>query len=195
MKKPTATNQKSEKAMKLISLNNPVVRDLNVDVDLPKKYTSVQLKQMIDAAGGTYKFVQTYLTLSAAKTIDVNKGYLTAVGCNSFFPTEPVIDFPFGSSDFSGKVEVWLTNVKNGDSFTVQFRVSVGFAPGKSGEWRIGSSDTQSHFVAMVPVYQSIDFYIPPITSGMNMSLITLESKFNSDGMWTFKDVIVTKLQ
>lgn len=195
MKKPTATHLKSVKAMKLISLNHPVVRDLHTDVELPKKYTSAQLKQLVATAGGTYKYVQPYLTLSAAKTIDASKGYLTAAGCNSFFPTEPVIDFPWGGTGFSGKMEVWLTNVKNGDSFTVQFRVSVGFSPGKSGQWRIGSSDTQAHFVDMVPVFQSLDFYIPPITNGMNMSLLTLESNFNSDGMWTFKDVIITKLQ
>lgn len=195
MKNPSDAKPAPAKSMKLISLNIPQVKDIHVDPDQPKKYTSAQLKQMVTAAGGTYKIVQPYLTLSAAKTIDSNKGYLNAIGCNSFFPTEPVIDFPFGDTGFSGKVEVWLTDVKAGDSFTVQFRVSVGFSPGKSGQWRIGSSDTQAHFVDMVPVFQSIDFYIPPVNNGTNMSLITLESKFNSDGMWTFKDVIITKLK
>lgn len=157
--------------------------------DLPVKYTIKQWKDLVAEAYDPPKAIIPYLTLSAAKLLDSGKGWIEAVGCRTIFPTNPVIDFQ--TTNFNGKISLWLDNLNVGDSFTVQFRVVCGL----QGEWRISSSETPHIDTPIIPVFQSIDFFIPPVDSDSTMMLVELEPTFTDDyGFWSFKDVIVNKV-
>lgn len=130
-----------------------------------------------------------YLTLSAAATKVKDKGWLNAINCRNMFADGPNIDF-LPQDSFGGKIEVWMENVSQGDSFTVQFRVVCGY----NGNWKISSSETSQFQTAIVPVSQSIDFLIPPVSTNYGLVLITLEPLFSGSGSWVFNDVIINKI-
>lgn len=135
------------------------------------------------------KAMAAHLVLSAANT-KTSKGYLNAINCRNVFPDGPNIDFLPQDLSFGGKIEVWMQNVEVGESFTVQFRVTCAYA----GNWEISSSETAKFLTPIVPVAQSIDFYIPPVTTSYGLVLIAFEPLFANGGSWVFHDVIINKI-
>lgn len=157
---------------------------------LPAKRNFKAIGDLLVASG--YKFPKAmapYLFLNAAHTKVTDKGWLNAVNCRNFFADGPNIDF-VPQDSFGGKIEVWMENVTQGDSFTVQFRVICGSA----GNWKISSSETTQYQTPMGPVSQSIDFLIPPVTSNYGLVLISLEALFSSYGSWVFHDITINKI-
>jgi len=154
------------------------------------KHTYKALGDLVAAeTGSTPKAIGSYLVLSASNTKTNNKGWLNAINCRNMFADGPNIDF-LPQDSFGGKIEVWMENVAVGDSFTVQFRVVCGY----NGSWKISSSETAQYQTAIVPVSQSIDFYIPPVTNNYGLVLIALEPIFSNYGSWVFHDVIINKV-
>ena len=160
-------------------------------ITLPAKRSPKAVADMLKAE---YKKVPTavmnYLVLSAANTRVPPKGWLNAINCRNIFPEGPNIDF-IPQESFGGKVEIWLDNVVEGDSFVIQFRVVCGY----NGNWKISSSETAQFLTPINPVSQSIDFFIPPVDANYGMVLIALEPLFASYGSWVFNDVIINKVE
>lgn len=136
------------------------------------------------------QLIQPYLRLSAAKTMDGNKGYINAIGCRTMYPGNPSINFVPHPDDFSGKIELWMTNVEEGDSFAISFRVMCAYP----GQWKLSSSETAHQFINIAPVFQSVDFFIPAIKNDFGMALIIIEPEFSNYGSWTFTDVTVRRV-
>ena len=134
--------------------------------------------------------IQPYLRLSAAKTTDSNKGYINAIACRTVFPGNPSINFVPQPGDSSGKIELWMTDVEEGDSFAISFRVMCAYP----GQWKISSSETAKQYVNISPVFQSVDFFIPAIKNDFGMALIVIEPEFSNYGSWTFTDVTVRRV-
>jgi hypothetical protein len=131
-----------------------------------------------------------HLVLSAANTKTANKGWLNAINCRNVFAEGPNIDF-LPQDSFGGKIEVWMENIEQGDSFSVQFRVVCGY----NGNWKVSCSDASPIQTPIVPVFQNIDFFIPPVDNDYGMVLIALEPLFNNNGAsWVFNDVVVRKV-
>lgn len=168
------------------------LKDNNTElpVDLPAKMTTRELKAKLSVV---YKkmpsVIVPYLQLSAAKTKVSDKGYINAIGCRSIFPEGPNIDFVPNDS-FGGTLELWMLNLMKGDSFAVSFRVVCGH----QGTWKISSSETAAIETAIVPAFQTIEFFIPQIDNDYGMALIKLEPQFAGYGSWVFKDVTVQKV-
>lgn len=187
MKSKQTRASKSGK-LTLVSLEtNTVQRKLNPTAKRNVKAVADQIK-------ATFKkkpqMVQNYLTLSAANTRVTGKGWLNAINCRNVFPEGPNIDF-LPQDSFGGKIEVWLDNIVEGDSFHFQFRVTCG----SYGNWEISSSETAKILTPINPVAQSIDFFIPPVEADYGMALIALEPIFNNYGFWVFHDVIINKVE
>ena len=160
-------------------------------LELSNKHDFKAWGDMLAEAGHELpKAIVPYLTLHAGNTKVNNKGWLNAINCRNMFAEGPNIDFIPPDNSFGGKIEVWMENVTQGDSFTIQFRVTCGSA----GNWKIASSETAQFQTPIGPVMQSIDFYIPPVTSDYGLVLITLEPIFTNSGFWVFHDAIVNKL-
>jgi hypothetical protein len=130
-----------------------------------------------------------YLTLHAGNTKVTDKGWLNAINCRNMFAEGPNIDF-IPQESFGGKIEVWMENVQQNDSFHVQFRVTCGY----NGNWEVSSSETAKITIGINPVQQSIDLFIPPVNTDYGLVLIALEAVFNNGGSWVFHDVIINKL-
>lgn len=159
-------------------------------ISLPAKRNLKKISDLVKAGfKKSPKVIVPYLTLSAAATKVSDKGFLNAINCRNMFPDGPNIDF-VPQDSFGGKVEVWMKNVVQGDSFTVQFRVVCGYA----GNWKISSSETAQYQTPITPVSQSIDFFIPPVTKDYGLVLISLEPLFTNYGSWVFHDVIFQKI-
>lgn len=143
-----------------------------------------------EITGFAPNIIKPYLRLSAAKTMDGNKGYINAIGCRTLFPGNPSINFVPHPNDFSGKLELWMTDVQQGDSFAISFRVMCGYP----GQWKIASSETTHQFVNIAPVFQSVDLFIPEIKNDFGMALIFIEPEFSDYGSWSFTDVTVRRV-
>jgi len=170
----------------------PLATPRNLETkNLPKETTTRELKDaIISVYDKIPELFKPYLKLSAAKTMDVGKGYINAIGCRNMFPDGPNIDFVPQANDFSGKIEVWMLDVTKGESYSVSFRVICGYA----GQWEIRSSETNVQYQNIGPVYQNIDFFIPSVKNDFGMALITLEPNFTAYGSWIFKDVTIRKV-
>lgn len=170
---------------------------VQLDVNANQRKINLPVKRNLKALGDLVKAgykklpkaILPYLTLSAAATKVSGKGWLNAINCRNIFSEGPNIDF-VPQDSFGGKIEVWMENVAQGDSFAIQFRVVCG----SSGNWKISSSETAQFQTAINPVSQSIDFFIPPVDADYGLVLITLEPIFNNYGSWVFHDVIVNKV-
>jgi len=161
------------------------------DLELSGKHDFKAWGDLVFSEMGTKpKAMGPYLVLNAAHTKTSNKGWLNAINCRNMFADGPNIDFLPQDTSFGGKVEVWMENVSVGDSFTVQFRVVCGY----NGTWKISSSETAQFQTNIVPVSQSIDFFIPPVESNYGLVLIALEAQFSNSGSWVFHDVIINKV-
>lgn len=159
--------------------------------NLPGPTSNKNLMEMIGGITATLpNLIQPYLKLSAAKTMDVNKGYINAIGCRTLYPGNPSINFVPHPDDFSGKIELWMTDVKQGDSFAISFRMMCGYP----GQWKLGSSETAHQYINIAPVFQSVDFFIPEIKNDFGMALIFIEPEFSNYGSWSFTDVTVRRV-
>lgn len=159
--------------------------------NLPGPTSTKTLMELIgEISNNMPQLIQPYLKLSAAKTMDGNKGYINAIGCRTMFPESPSINFIPVQDDYSGKIELWMTDVQQGDSFAISFRVMCAYP----GQWGLKSSETSHQFVNIAPVFQSVDFFIPEIKNDFGMALIVLEPEFDNYGSWTFTDVTVRRV-
>jgi hypothetical protein len=184
--KPTAKTT-AGKGLKFIPLK---ADNTELPVDLPGKITTREWKAKLSVVfKKTPTVIVPHLQLSAAKTKVSDKGYINAIGCRSIFPEGPNIDFVPNDS-YGGTLELWMLQLQKGDSFAISFRVICGH----QGTWKISSSETAAIETAIVPAFQTIDFFIPPIDNDYGMALIKLEPQFAGYGSWVFKDVTVQKV-
>jgi hypothetical protein len=170
---PLFSDTKAAKSPKIANRNLQVLSDL-IKVEYKK----------------TPKAILPYLTLSAARAKVPNKGWINAIGCNSVFPDDPNMGFN-PTTTFGGKIELWLTDIKQGEGLAIQFKVCCG----SSGTWKVSSSEITYSLIPIQPVMQSIDFFIPPITTDESLVLVVLEPTFNGLGSWVFYNVVVNKVE
>jgi len=161
----------------------------------PKKnfYTSKELKVKLKSIGGyTAKLITDYLTLSSKTPHVKDKGYLNALNCQSFFPDEPNINFPWWTPQdqpfpTAGKIEIWLTGVQQGQNLTVEMRLT-GYSSNSSSAFEVRSSLGGLYGYFPVAVNSKIDLFFPDIDlEGLNLMLITLEAN-DMNGSWVFFD-------
>jgi hypothetical protein len=168
-----------------------------LDLEAQKRKFNLPVKRNLRAVGdlvaSEYKppvAVLPYLTLSAANTKTPARGWLNAVNCRNVHPEGPTIDFIPPDTSNAGKIEIWMENIAQGDSFAVQFRV----LSANSGNWKISGSDLAQFQLQISQVAQSIEFLIPPVGNNYGSVFISLEPVFNSLGSWTFFDAIINKV-
>lgn len=159
--------------------------------DISKETSTKELKEGIKTIYKKLpKQIKSHLRFSAAQTIEVDKGYINAVGCRTVYPEGPSIGFNPTPNDFSGKIDLWMKNVNKGESFAISFRVLCAY----DGQWEIRSSETHKNYVNIAKGYQTIDFFIPNVKSDYGLVLITLEPQFDNYGAWMFFDATVKKV-
>jgi hypothetical protein len=139
------------------------------------------------------------ITLSAARTLIKDRGWLNAISCQHVFPTNPTIEFNNDRTDhFGGKLEFWLENITGGKNYQFIIRMN-GYNQGGA---TISVGCSQSTAYSLVPVN---------VTGGMNLTLgnviqipskpsgglvlLTLEVQFHNAqyGSWQFIDVVFTE--
>jgi len=97
---------------------------------IPKNnfYTEKELKAQLKIFGQfNAKVITDYLTLSAKTPFVKDKGYLNALNCQSIFPSDPKISFPWWTPQdqpfpTAGKIEIWLSDVQQHQNLTVEMR-------------------------------------------------------------------------
>lgn len=183
------SSKKVKKPLQLINLN-PNVTPRNYEPAGEHKFKTIG-DWVFEATKKRPMKAAAYLVLSAANTKVKNKGWINAINCRNIFAEGPNIDFVPQDNSFGGKIELWMENVTQGDSFAIQFRVSCG----SSGMWELRSSETAMSQTPIIPFAQSIDMLIPPVEADYGLVLISLEAKFNNGGSWIFQDVIVKKIE
>ncbi len=139
----------------------------------------------------TAKKVSPYITLSARNPYIEGKGYFNALNCQSTFPSDPNITFPWWtpqnqSFPTAGKIEIWLTDLQNGQSLTIEIR-TTGHSASSSSVFEIRSSISPGLYGYFpIKVNSKIDLFFPDIQAD-GLQLVTIEAK-QMEGSWVFFD-------
>jgi|SRR5262245_5432789 len=167
--------------------------------DLPAKRTNTEIHDAVAKFWGIPEAIRPYLTLSAAHTIDADKGHIEAYLCQNVDPTYPRFDFLVQHPEYEvPEVNVFLTNLSAGDSFYFQFRF---WNMGK-GKWTIATSvgGLPVHEIPMAGgEFQSLDFFVPPLAAADvsdlsgNMIDVQLQAHYQAVGVWLLQDVIIVR--
>ncbi|MDZ4711718.1 MAG: hypothetical protein SGI89_05265 [bacterium] len=163
-------------------------------------YTEKELKLALKNVGEfNAKMITNYLTLSARTPYDKNKGYLNALNCQSVFPSDPNISFPWWSPQqqslpTAGKIEIWLTDLQEHQNLTVEMRLT-GFSYNSTSAFEVRSSLGGLYGYFPIAVNSKIDLFFPDIElDGSTQALVTIEVN-DMDGSWVFFDAKINIVQ
>lgn len=151
------------------------------------------------SAGFTAKMITDYLTLSAKTPFVKDKGFMNALNCQSVFPSDPNVSFPWWSPQdqpfpTAGKIELWLENLEDHQNLTVEIR-TTGYSSNGSSALEVRSSLSGLYGYFPVKPDSKIDLFFPDInTGGSIINLITIEAN-DMNGSWGFFDAKINLVE
>jgi len=127
-------------------------------------YTEKELKVQLKSFGQfNAKMITDYLTLSAKTPFVQGKGFLNALNCQSVFPNDLNITFPWWTPQdhpfpTAGKIEIWLSDLEQHQNLSVEMRLT-GFSNNSSSAFEVRSSLTGLYGYFPVAVGSKIDLF------------------------------------